>query len=324
MKSIQSSIAKMPSAASGRIKPQKALYIKLGLSGEWERDCIMRDHTLRLGYREVSHDLCMNGKWEDVVEELKPIRKDAGAATRDKNQIQNFYEADEKVLWVTFFSDRLYWCFSTPQITFLPDRTKTRSVIGQWRATDLSGKPLEKSRLSGKLLSMQGFRGTICSVGEFEYLIRKINGDISKAYQEATDALSALEQKIETLIRSLHWKDFEILVDLIFRQAGWQRAGNVGGTEKTLDLDLISPITAERFAVQVKSRAKLSEFNSYQIKFEDMLGYRRAYFVVHTPSQDLIEAEDQATDEFQLWLPKHVAVLAVKYGLADWIIGKAA
>jgi hypothetical protein len=55
-----------------------------------------------------------------------------------------------------------------------------------------------------------------------------------------------------------------------------------------------------------------------------MLGYRRSYFVVHSPSKDLIQAEDQISDDFQLWLPKQLAVLAVKYGLADWIIGKAA
>lgn len=307
-----------------KIKPHKALYIKLGLSGEWENECITRDQTLRLGYREVPHDLCINGMWDDVLEELKPIRKDIGTATRDKNQIQNFYEADESVLWVTFFGDRLYWCFARPQITYLSDKTKTRRVIGKWRSTDLSGKPLEKSRLSGRLLSMQGFRGTICSVKEFEYLVQKINGKVLKANEEAMDALSILEDKIEVLIRSLHWKDFEILVDLIFRQAGWQRVGTLGGTEKTLDLDLLSPITSERYAVQVKSKASLAQFKDYQQRFEDMLGYRRSYFVVHSPSKDLIQAEDQISDDFQLWLPKQLAVLAVKYGLADWIIGKAA
>ncbi len=170
---------------------------------------------------------------------------------------------------------------------------------------------------------MQGFRGTICSVKEFEYLVQKINGKVLNANEEATDALSILEDKIEVLICSLHWKDFEILVDLIFRQAGWHRMGTVGGTEKTLDLDLLSPITSERYAVQVKSKASLAQFKNYQQRFEDMLGYRRSYFVVHSPSKDLIQAEDQMSDDFQLWLPKQLAVLAVRYGLADWIIGKA-
>lgn len=305
------------------INPSRGLYIKLGLSGEWESACITRDQTLRVDYKEVSHDLCTNRRWNDVLKQLKVNRRDQGAATRDKKQLQNFYEADEKVLWVTFFGDRLYWCFSLPQITHLPDQTTIRPVIGEWRSTDINGKPLEKSRLSGKLLAMQGFRGTICDVKEFDYVVQKINGKVAKAHEDATTALSVLEEKIESLIRSLHWKDFEVLVDLIFRQAGWQRVSILGGTEKTIDLDLLSPITSERFAVQVKSRADLAQFKQYQQRFEDMRGYRRSYFVVHTPSDDLIKAKDYTSDEFQLLLPKQLAALAVKYGLADWIIDKS-
>ena len=310
----------MPSQS---IRPSQALYIKLGLSGEWERECITRDQTLRLGYREVSHDLCLTGEWNAVLEELKPLRKDVGAATRDINQIRNFYEADETVLWITFFGDRLYWCFSKPQVTLLVDKTKTRPVIGEWCSSDIQGKPLAKHLLSGKLLATEGFRGTICSVRESAYLIQRINGQVLKGAEEAAHALFILEQKLEPLVRALHWKDFEILIDLIFRQAGWQRVGVLGKTEKTIDLDLLSPITSERFAVQVKSKASLVDFKEYQRRFADMQGYRRFYFAVHTPSNDLTDAADQANDEFQVWLPEQIAKLAVKYGLADWVIGKA-
>jgi hypothetical protein len=271
----------------------------------------------------VSHDLCLRGEWHDVLEELKPLRKDVGAATRDTNQIRNFYEADETVLWITFFGDRLYWCFSKPQVTLLVDKSKTRPVVGQWRSTDITAKPLAKNLLSGKLLATEGFRGTICSVKEFAYLVQRINGQVLKETEEATEALSTLEQRIETLVRLLHWKDFEILIDLIFRQAGWQRVGVLGGTEKTIDLDLLSPITSERYAVQIKSKADLTEFENYQERFADMQGYTRLYFAVHTPSDNLIGAEAKPSDQVQLLLPKHISQLAVKYGLADWIIGKA-
>ncbi len=304
------------------IKPSQALYIKLGRGGAWESDCIIRDQTLRLGYREASYDLCLQGKWDEVLEEMRTIRKDAGAATRDTHQIRLFYESDETVLWITFFGDRLYWCFSERQITLLPDQSKTRPVIGQWRSTEITGRPLQKNQLSGSLLSMEGFRGTICTVKEFGYLVQKINGQVLKDVEEATEALSTLEQKIEALIRRLHWKDFEILADLIFRQAGWQRVGVLGETEKIIDLDLLSPITVERYAVQIKSKANLEEFESYQQKFADMQGYTRLYFVVHTPSNDLAQAEDGSTEEVELLLPKDIAHLAVKYGLADWIIAK--
>jgi hypothetical protein len=53
------------------------------------------------------------------------------------------------------------------------------------------------------------------------------------------------------IIKELHPKDLEIFTDLVFRQSGWQRVGVSGGTEKDIDLDLISPVTGERIAVQI-------------------------------------------------------------------------
>ncbi len=310
------------SFTSAPIRPMHALYIKLGQGGSWENECINETSTLRLGYQEASHELCLKGNWDVVQKELKAIRKDDGAATRDMNQIRLFYESDETVLWTTFFGDRLYWCFSRHEITLLPDMSKTRPVVDQWRSTDTSGKPLQKNQLSGKLLSMEGFRGTICSVKEFDYLVQKINGQVNRETTEAVEALSTLEQKIEALIRGLHWKDFETLVDLIFRQAGWQRVGVLGETAKTIDLDLLSPITSERYAVQIKSKASRAEFETYQRRFTDMQGYNRLYFVVHTPSNDLMEAEPKLSEEIKLLLPDKIAHLAVMYGLADWVIAK--
>jgi hypothetical protein len=46
-------------------------------------------------------------------------------------------------------------------------------------------------------------------------------------------------------------------------------------TLKTLDLDLICPITSERYGVQTMSRANLAKFEDYPEKFADMQGYTR-------------------------------------------------
>ena len=301
--------------------PSKALYIKLGRGGNWESECIEEDQTIRLGYHNIPHDLCLQGKWDEVYEELGRLRQNSGAARRDAKQIRLFYESDESVLWITFYGDRLYWCFSKPEVTLLADKSKIRPVAGQWRCDDINGKLLYKNQLSGRLLSMQGFRGTICNVEEFEYLKEKINGHVPKEVEEAKATLSELERKIETIIRKLHWRDFEILIDLIFAQAGWQRVNELGGVQKTLDLDLISPITSERYGVQIKSKAGLAEFEEYQQKFAEMDGCTRLYFVVHTPLGDFTHAK--VDDNIELWLPKDIAHWAVKYGLADWIIAKA-
>lgn len=242
-----------------RVVPKRALYIKLGSGGEWEHECIYENQTLRLGYIEVDHDTCARGEWDKVQEQRASFRSKLGAATRDVNQIREFYEAGEDVLWVTFHANLLWWCYSRPEVTQLPDRTKTRPVIGSWRCTDIERRDLRMDQLSGRLLSMQAFRGTICSVREFDYLINKINGSIPERVKEAEVTLSNLVNRLENIIQDLHWKDFEILIDLIFRQAGWQRVGILGGTQKTLDLDLLSPITGDRYCVQVKSKANLSD-----------------------------------------------------------------
>ena len=157
------------------INPKNAHYIKLGRNGVWEKDCLEVSQTLKLGYREISHDLCLQGRWDEVQQELLEKRDTVGAATKDKNQIRAFYESDEQVLWVTFFGDRLYWCFSNSEITLLSDKNKSRSVIGQWSSSDLAGKPLQKSQLSGVLLRMQNFRRSICQVKELKYLVEKMS-----------------------------------------------------------------------------------------------------------------------------------------------------
>ena len=302
------------------INPKNVYYIKLGRSGEWEKDCLEVSQTIKIGYREVPDKLCRQGKWDEVQKIMQGIRDDVGAATRDKNQVHTFYESDEQVLWVTFFGDRLYWCFSKSDITILPDKSKSRPVIGQWSSNDILGKPLQKTQLSGALLRMQGFRGTICKVKELKYLVEKINGVVHPEIENTLLAKAEFEGKIESLIRKLTWKDFELLVDLLFRQAGWQRMATLGKTEKTIDLDLYSPITDERILVQVKSSANLSKLQNFSEGISDFQDYDRAYFLVHTPSNDLIQSKIQ--DDVEVWLPSDIARRVVMFGLAEWIINK--
>jgi hypothetical protein len=302
--------------------PRLALYIKLGSGGKHEHECIEVNHTLWLGYREVSHELCLRGEWEEAKAVfMRKEGSDSGAATRHINQIRAFYEAGEDVLWVTVYKNRLWWCFARPGVTLLPDGSKTRHTQDGWRSTDIHSEPLDTSRLSGRLLSMQGFRGTICSVKEFDYLVRKINGGHSQVEQAALDARDALLHALEEIIKRLDWKEFEELTDLIFRQAGWQRISQLGKTQKTLDLDLLSPIANERYLVQVKSRADRKLFEEFQEKTGGMDDYTRYYLVVHTPASGL--TKDLESGTHKLWLPAEIATLVVQYGLVNWVIEKA-
>ena len=310
-----------------RIEATKALYIKLGEGGKWEPSCIERDNTIRLGYEEAPHELCLQGKWEEITEvAVREWTKDRGAARRHANQIRLFYEAGSDVLWITFYKGLLWWCRSKREVSVLEeDKSRTRPVIGRWRSDDLAGNVLQASRLSGKLLMLQGFRGTICDVRERGYLLRKLNGTAEREVQDAKDALDSLVDKIKTIIHGLHWKDFELLVDLIFTNAGWQRTSPLGETQKTLDLTLEAPILGEQYGVQVKSQADLKAFKGYDEQVREWPGFKRFYFVVHTPSDDLEKLAEQMTSEDKVVIlgPRQLAKWSVRYGLVDWIIDKA-
>lgn len=305
-----------------KIHPSDARYIKLGLGGIFEQECIRQRRTIRLDYRGVPHDLCAAQDWEGVRQWFITVRgSDIGAATRHRDQIKDFYEAPEDMLWVTFYQNQLWWCQAQAKVHFLPDGTKERNTLTGWHNIDITGEPLSVAHLNGKLTSMQGFRGTICKVSQFPYLVRKINGETAPDEQAALDVRQALTEALAPIIQKLHWKEFELLVDLIFRQAGWQRLSTVGGEQKTLDLDLWSPIANENYLVQIKSKASRQEFEMFQQNVQEGEQYTRCYFVVHSPEGGLEQA--QGTDFYKLWLTQDIADLVVRYGLADWVITKA-
>lgn len=303
-----------------KVKANKVLFIKLGKGASFFDDCV-KDNCLRLDYREVKHELCLNKQWDEVSKYyMSKENKKLQTATNHSNQIRQFYEEDENTLWITFQSNKMWWCFSKPEITLLPDNTKTRPVIGKWSDKDIYGNDLKFSGISGKLLKTQGFRGTICSVDEKEYALSKINGEENKQVVEAKKALSTLKGKLSLLIKNLHWKDFEVLVDLIFRQAGWQRVGFLGEEQKTIDLDLFAPVTGERAAVQIKSKSNKKEFSEFQSEVSKMRDYQHFYFVVHTNQNELMSSEIEL--KTKLLFVEQVAELAISAGLVDWVIKK--
>lgn len=304
-----------------KIEANRVLFIKLGQGGEFEKECIENNQTLRLGYNEVDHKQCLTGHWEKVHDYFTTEENSKTfVATSHSNQIKQFYEEDEKTLWITFYANKLWWCFSKPEITLLSDKTKSRPVIGKWSDKDINGNVLLAGNISGKLLKTQGFRGTICRVPEEKYALAKINCEQIKEVLEVEQAMFNLKTKLTLLIQNLQWKDFETLVDLIFRQAGWQRVGDKGKTQKTLDLELFAPVTGERGIVQIKSESDLHQFLSYQEKFATMNDYDKFFYVVHTAKNNLMTYENET--DTKLYLVDKVAELTVSAGLVEWVIQK--
>jgi hypothetical protein len=140
------------------------------------------------------------------------------------------------------------------------------------------------------------------------------------AYKKLQASQQRVIQDVQAAIRGLHWKDFEVLVDLVFRQAGWRRRSMLGESMKYVDLELVEPITGEAYQVQVKSKATLTEFESYAQRFSRE-GFRKLYFVVHSPSRDL-ETLDNEFEDIELVLPRRLGELVAEVGLVRWVLDK--
>jgi hypothetical protein len=308
--------------AHNPITASQVLFIKLGEKGEWEKDCIEgQNPCIRLGYRSQQHQKCLAGDWEAIRQYWATTGgKTDGKATEATNQIKVFYTADERTLWITFYQRRLWWCFAGRQVEEWRDESRIRQTLGPWSCKDCFGNDLHIDGLSGALTKVQGFRGTICKVDQAAYLLDRLNGIYPAEVREAQQCLAQLEAAVEKLIPRLGWKDFELLSDLIFTQAGWQRISSLGKVEKTIDMELLSPVTGRRAVVQVKSQADLKTFLEYKQRFEALNDDAEAYFVVHSPTPDL--AAHQADDSVFLLTGDRLAKLVISSGLSQWLIQK--
>jgi len=296
------------------VSASRLYYIKLGRGGDWEAESL-RDGVLRFGYRDAPHELCASGDWQGVWDAMKIIRGDAGAATRDVNQIRTYYEADEQSIFITFVGGLLYWCRPSGYVELLDDRSHRRATMDGWHSTSIGGSVLSADRLSGRLLKVQMFRGTICDVRAGDYLLRKLNDQLSPEVAAAEEAERALMAAIVGLMRLLTWQDFELLVDLVFSTSGWRRVSQVGRTQKTVDLELVLPSTAERAFVQVKSHATAAGLADYASRLTQAEAYDRMFFVWHTG--DLPEEGGPA--HVILIGPHKLSRMVLDAGLSSWL-----
>lgn len=302
----------------------KIRYIKLGSGGAWERYCIEEHQVLRLGYKSLHHQDSLNGDWDTVRRYWLAARNgNEGAASRDLNQIRDFYELSEADIWITFYQRKMYWCRAHKEVHELADRSRVRNVIGSWSCYDKNGNLLSIENIDGRITKVQGYRGTICNVELPEYLLRKINGEVQPEIKSTKDALAALKGNIENLIKGLWWSDFELLIDLIFSHSGWQRISVLGKTEKDIDLDVFSPITQKRAFVQVKSTTTESQIQIYHEIFNHHHQYDEMYFVFHTFSGriDCLKIDDARVF---IWDVSRVADLVINTGLVGWLLAKRA
>lgn len=311
-----------------KIAPAEVRYIKLGGKGAWTPLCVERGE-LRLGFRDVPHELCAAGDWEAVRQIFLGQGRTKSAASRFMGELRDFYEAGSDCLWVTFHDDRLWWNFAEPGVEAIEPAepyfgTKIRKTISGWRSTDIRGEVLRQRTLGSRLTRVASFQGTICSVPDVPYLLRRINAEESEVLAAASTTRAALIGIAGRMITDLDQDDFETLTDLIFARGGWSRVSSLGGNMKTVDLVLKQATTGEQAAVQVKSRADTA---AYQDSVARMIaeGHDHVFFVCHSPTGifSVPERTEVGSPKVHVWTGEHLASAALNAGLFDWLVERS-
>ena len=310
------------------ISATRALYIKLGEGNRWAKLAFDSD-TLRFGFADISQEEALAAVEAKDFTSIKAVYEREhnvipGTATRYSNEMREIYTAGNDVLWITFSEGRMWWCFAdaevTPTLAVNPKATgsRYRKTINRWSDKDMKGETLWTNMLRGSLTTTAGFRGTICRVREFDYLLRRLNGEETPATEAVRIARLKLIDVLTPLIRGLHWKDFELLVELVMTQGGWRRVSATGGTQHTTDLELELPLTGERALVQVKSSLDQNTAERITAGLIEAAGNARVFIVYHTRHGQVSIEKNNVT----LIGPEALAEHAVDLGLTTWIMRK--
>jgi len=200
--------------------------------------------------------------------------------------------------------------------------SKYRITKTNWSCKDIKNKTLHVNQISGKISKTQGFRATLCKIEEKDALLRMINGESSLIVEQIKQNKIELNNSLQSAFTELHWKDFEILTDLIFRQSGWRRISFVGENMKFVDLELVEPITKDLYQVQVKASADIKDFKDYAERFSGGV-YRKLFFVSFNQNSTLVNYKHEY-ENVQLLAGSVLADLIIDLGLTNWIIDKIA
>lgn len=301
-------------------------YIKLGPKGRWAEAALARNE-LHFGYGKVTHDLAVEADIAKIRAALVAQGRDIQAATRDAREVIDFYHLGADCLWITFAKDHLWWTFANPEVIWLTEDLKItgermRKSIGGWKNTDLHGVPLRIDSLSTRLTKVAGYRRTICNVEARDYLLRRLNGVEEPVVAKGTTARNTLIDVLAESIAALHWKDFETLIDIVFARSGWNRVSAIGGTQKTVDMELEQATTSEIAAVQVKSVASQKTLDEYIERVDETDRFDRFFFICHSPKGELSAPSERR--DMHVWAGRDLAATILKMGLHDWVIEKIA
>lgn len=311
-----------PSVDGVRVEPTDVRYIKLGPGGAWVDRCL-DEGVLELGHNGVPFELTSAGDWDAVRTHFLAHGATASKASDFTRELRDFHTLPDTGLWITTARGKLWWAFAHGAVEPVAGEGRggrLRRVLGHWRCTDLTDVPLTLDTLSTRLTKVSAYRQTLCRVEAADYLLRRINAQSEPVVAAAMAAREGLLETVGQMIAGLHWRDFEVLTDLIFSAGGWRRISRVGGSDQAdSDLVLEQATTCERAMVQVKSSADQAVVEDYARRFEQG-AWDRCFIVCHSPRGRL---KAPATARFHLWQGQALADQAVRAGLLDWLIAKS-
>jgi len=321
--SVQTILLASEAAQPGNpIVPSAVRYIKLGTGNAWFESC-RKNNRVEFGHDNLPHEVALSGSREAIVQYYLKLGYAQGKASDLGREVFEFYTLDEDCLWITFAEGSLWWAFARTGVSAIERGAghgeRYRLLVTPWSNRDAKGDLLSISSLSSRLTKVAAYRQTLCSVAASDYLLRRINGADEPLVAEAREVQNKLVSIAERLIAGLHWRDFEVLCDLIFARSGWQRVAELGGLQKDTDLVLEQTATRERAFVQVKSEATQQTLNEYAAVFEANAGFHRMFFACHSPRGKLSITGQKP---IHIWTGETTARQAIAAGLLDWLVDK--
>lgn len=257
------------------------------------------------------------------------IRDGFGArhgSTQDFNALRCLLEAPDRHLWITFEDGFMWWCTVRAGMEISPrgmDKQKGHFWLNcdrAWSNRSVGGKLLAIADLPGPVTTAMGFQGTVCEPKGWATILRLIRDEKDADVSRAKEARADYERAVDSLIKRLSPKDFEVLIDLILARSGWNRIARVGGTREGVDVEVENPAIDEIAFVQVKSAATQDMLDDYVGRFNRRRDYyARMIFAVHSPKGPLLKPADCS---IQIWTGDHLARLVVRLGLAEWLSSK--
>lgn len=315
----------------------QCIYIKLGSNGGLFDVC-KSSNVVSIGYGLNDTELgalFQAGDLDTLKVRIDAVTPNKGSAGQRFGSIRRAYAAQGKVtLWITFEGGCLWWAVSSDQAKWRNTSIDGQELelIDQWRNTNIHDLKLTTSLLPGSLTKTIGYRGTICDIELrlVDYLKDSLCGINTGLRAELEVANRHFIGLLEKVIQDLHWKDFELLVSLIFNAAGYRQVSITGGTLKGIDLELENPLTRQRVAVQVKSQLNQSILTDVIEGFYGLVDsdFDIFYFAYHKDTglakeQNLETLKQELGMEIVLLGGYKLAEMALQYGFSDWLVRKS-